>query len=42
MAGAFLANDVSTEEKYVVPVPPGIEKKFTVAAMDLGIKSEFS
>ncbi len=39
MAGAFLANDVSTEEKYVVPVPPGIEKKFTVAAMDLGIKS---
>ena len=39
MAGAFLANDVSTNEKYIVQVPEGVEKKFTVAALDLGIKS---
>ena len=39
MAGAFLANDVSTNEKYIVQVPDGVEKKFTVAALDLGIKS---
>lgn len=39
MSGAFLAEDVSTTEKYVVPVPEGVEKKFTVAAIDLGIKS---
>lgn len=39
MAGAFLAKDVSTQEKYIVPVPEGVAKKFTVAAIDLGIKS---
>jgi carbamoyl-phosphate synthase small subunit len=39
MSGAFLAGDVSTKEKYVVPTPVGVEKKFTVAAIDLGIKS---
>ena len=39
MAGSFLASDVSTDEKYVVPVPDGVEKRFTVAAIDLGIKS---
>ena len=39
MSGAFLAKDVSTPQKYVVPVPHGVEKKFIVAALDLGIKS---
>lgn len=39
MAGAFLASDVTTPEKYVVSPPPGVEKRFTVAAIDLGIKS---
>lgn len=39
MSGAFLVNDVTTPEKYVVPVPDGIQKRFTVAAIDLGIKS---
>jgi len=36
MAGADLAGEVSTEETYVVPAIG--EKKFTVAALDLGIK----
>jgi len=36
MAGADLANEVTTSKTYVVP-PIG-EKKFTVAALDLGIK----
>ena len=36
MSGAFLANDVSTVEKYVVPAKG--EKRFVVAAIDLGIK----
>jgi len=39
MSGAFLASDVSTPEKYIVPTPSDVEKKFTVAAIDLGIKS---
>ena len=39
MTGAFLAADVSTQEKYIVPVPAGVTKKFVVAALDLGIKS---
>ena len=39
MSGAFLAGDVSTKSTYVVAPPPGVEKKFTVAAIDLGIKS---
>ena len=39
MSGAFLASDVSTPVKYVVPTPVDVEKKFTVAAIDLGIKS---
>jgi carbamoyl-phosphate synthase small subunit len=39
MAGAFLASAVTTTEKYVVSPPPGVEKRFTVAAIDLGIKS---
>ena len=39
MSGAFLAKDVSTQVKYVVPVPDGITKRFVVAALDLGIKS---
>jgi carbamoyl-phosphate synthase small subunit len=37
MAGSELASEVSTGEAYVVP-PVG-EKRFTVAALDLGIKS---
>jgi carbamoyl-phosphate synthase small subunit len=36
MAGAFLADDVSTENTYVVPAIG--EKKFTVVALDMGIK----
>jgi carbamoyl-phosphate synthase small subunit len=36
MSGAFLANDVATPEKYVIPAQG--EKKFVVAALDLGIK----
>jgi carbamoyl-phosphate synthase small subunit len=39
MAGSFLAGDVSTSEKYIVPVPSEVTRKFTVAAIDLGIKS---
>ena len=37
MAGAELATEVSTAESYVVPASG--EKRFTVAALDLGIKS---
>lgn len=37
MAGAELASEVSTSEAYVVPAIG--EKRFTVAALDLGIKS---
>lgn len=36
MSGAYLSDDVSTESTYVVPAIG--EKKFTVAALDLGIK----
>jgi len=36
MAGAYLCADVSTQETYVVPAVG--EKRFTVAAIDLGIK----
>ena len=39
MSGAFLAEDVSTPTKYIVAPPAGVEKKFTVAAIDLGIKA---
>ncbi|AOS63113.1 glutamine-hydrolyzing carbamoyl-phosphate synthase small subunit [Actinoalloteichus hymeniacidonis] len=37
MAGADLAGDVSTQQPYVVPAIG--ERRFTVAALDLGIKS---
>ena len=37
MSGAYLAQDVSTDKPYVVPAIG--EKKFTVAALDLGIKA---
>jgi carbamoyl-phosphate synthase small subunit len=37
MAGAELAGEVSTQEAYVVPAVG--EKRFTVAALDLGIKA---
>ena len=37
MAGAELAGEVSTSETYVVPAQG--EKRFTVAALDLGIKA---
>jgi carbamoyl-phosphate synthase small subunit len=37
MTGAYLAQDVSTHKPYVVPAIG--EKKFTVAALDLGIKA---
>ena len=36
MTGAYLSDDVSTEETYVVPATG--TKRFTVAALDLGIK----
>jgi len=36
MAGAYLCADVSTKETYVIPAVK--EKRFTVAALDLGIK----
>lgn len=36
MAGSYLSEDVSTKETYIVPATS--EKKFTVAAIDLGIK----
>lgn len=36
MAGAFLSDDVSTDDSYVVPAIG--EKKFTVVALDMGIK----
>ena len=36
MAGAFLADDVSTSSTYIVPAIG--EKKFTVLALDMGIK----
>jgi carbamoyl-phosphate synthase small subunit len=41
MAGSELASEVSTSEAYVVPAHSGPwgEKRFTVAALDLGIKS---
>ena len=42
MAGSELAGEVSTGEAYVVPALPGpwgTEKRFTVAALDLGIKA---
>ena len=39
MAGAFLANDVTTKVKYIVPSTSGLDSKFKVAALDLGIKS---
>lgn len=36
MSGAYLSDDVSTTETYIVPAQG--EKRFTVAALDLGIK----
>ena len=39
LSGAFLAADVTTSEKYVVPTPSDVTKKYVVAAIDLGIKS---
>lgn len=41
MTGLELADEVTTPEAYVVPAQPGPwgEKRFTVAALDLGIKS---
>jgi len=39
MTGLFLADDVTTDSTYVVAPPAGVEKTFTVAAIDLGIKS---
>lgn len=36
MSGAYLSDDVSTDSTYIVPAIG--EKKFTVAALDLGIK----
>jgi carbamoyl-phosphate synthase small subunit len=37
MSGAYLAADVSTSQTYIVPAQG--DKKFTVAALDLGIKA---
>ena len=38
MSGAFLADAVTTRERYVVHPPEGIPSKYRVAALDLGIK----
>ena len=38
MTGAFLADEVTTRERYVVHPPEGIPVKYRVAALDLGIK----
>ena len=38
MSGSFLAADVTTKETYIVNPPKGVETKFKVAAIDLGIK----
>ena len=38
MSGAFLADEVTTRERYVVHPPEGIPVKYRVAALDLGIK----
>jgi len=41
MAGSELATEVTTSASYVVPALPvdGVERRFTVAAVDLGIKA---
>ena len=39
MSGAFLAADVTTKQSYVINPPKGVETRFKVAAIDLGIKS---
>jgi carbamoyl-phosphate synthase small subunit len=39
MSGSELATEVSTREAYVVPALPSAGKRFTVAAVDLGIKA---
>jgi carbamoyl-phosphate synthase small subunit len=39
MAGADLAREVSTAEPYEVRTPPGVEARYRVAAVDLGIKA---
>ena len=38
MAGAALAAEVTTDHPYVVSPPEGVPTRFTVAALDLGIK----
>ena len=39
MAGAFLANEVTTRDPYIIYPPAGVATKFRVAALDLGIKN---
>jgi carbamoyl-phosphate synthase small subunit len=39
MSGAQLASDVSTSAPYIITPPPGVETRFKVAAIDLGIKA---
>jgi carbamoyl-phosphate synthase small subunit len=39
MAGADLAREVSTIEPYQVSPPPGVQARYRVAAVDLGIKA---
>jgi carbamoyl-phosphate synthase small subunit len=39
MAGADLAREVSTAEPYQVSPPPGVQVRYRVAAVDLGIKA---
>ena len=39
MTGADLAREVSTPAAYTVEPPPGVPVRFTVAAVDLGIKA---
>lgn len=39
MNGSFLASDVSTKKTYVIYPPAGVQTRFKVAAIDLGIKA---
>ena len=39
MSGSYLAEDVTTPQRYIVNPPEGTVRRFRVAALDLGIKS---
>lgn len=39
MKGAYLSDEVTTDEPYVVNVEEGVDKRYTVVAYDLGLKT---